>query len=340
MKFSRIAVLSAVSMLFAASGAVADQVTLTNGDTLSGKIVKKETDKLIFKTEYAGEIKLDWAQVASLKSDEPVKVILADDTRIKGDLKPSAKAEKQAVVVSSHGETPVQLSDVSYINPPAYIDGTSMVWNGFLNAGGADTWGNTSTRSFYVNGEAVGRTQNDRLTVGGMYNKASASGTSVANNGRLYTQYDRFINKQWFMYGNASLERDVFRDLQLQTMIGAGAGYQVYDTPMLKLAVEAGAGYVWQNFNSADDKSFPMARWGLRYDQDVYNGIHLFHNHQILFGLTNLKDTIINTQTGVRIPVVNNINAGLQLNYNWFGNPPASRKKGDGALLFTLGYHW
>ena len=34
--------------------ACADQLRLKNGDILTGEVVRKETDKLLFKTDYAG----------------------------------------------------------------------------------------------------------------------------------------------------------------------------------------------------------------------------------------------------------------------------------------------
>lgn len=47
---------------FCASSALADQVTLKNGDRLSGTIVKTDDDKLEMKSEFAGDVKLPGAR--------------------------------------------------------------------------------------------------------------------------------------------------------------------------------------------------------------------------------------------------------------------------------------
>lgn len=69
--------------------AAADEVRLTNGDRLTGTAVRLADGKLTFKTDYAGEIGLDWGQVVALATDEPVRVVLADGTRIEGTLSPA-----------------------------------------------------------------------------------------------------------------------------------------------------------------------------------------------------------------------------------------------------------
>ena len=62
----------------------ADRIFLKNGDRLSGKIVKKDGDKIIIQTEAAGLITILWSAVEKIVSDEPLNVELADGQKIKG----------------------------------------------------------------------------------------------------------------------------------------------------------------------------------------------------------------------------------------------------------------
>ncbi|MBY0341292.1 MAG: hypothetical protein K2Q19_09035, partial [Rhodocyclaceae bacterium] len=66
--------------LAASSMALADQVLLKNGDRLSGSVISKRGNTLIFKTSYAGELKIDWDEVAQLNTDKPVAVMRQDDS--------------------------------------------------------------------------------------------------------------------------------------------------------------------------------------------------------------------------------------------------------------------
>ena len=56
------------------SHAFADQVTLKNGDRLSGEILKSDEKSLTLKTEFAGEVKIDWSAVTNVDSSQDMTV--------------------------------------------------------------------------------------------------------------------------------------------------------------------------------------------------------------------------------------------------------------------------
>jgi len=49
-------------IVFAATASYAEQVTLKNGDHLTGSIVSMDGQKLVLKTTYAGAVPIDWAE--------------------------------------------------------------------------------------------------------------------------------------------------------------------------------------------------------------------------------------------------------------------------------------
>jgi len=54
-------------LLWVCAGAArADQVTLKNGDRLTGEIVKSDGKTLLMKTEFAGEVNLKWDAIAAI----------------------------------------------------------------------------------------------------------------------------------------------------------------------------------------------------------------------------------------------------------------------------------
>ena len=54
----------------------ADQITLKNGDVITGAIIKKDGGKLTIKSEFLGEVTMPWDAVVAIKSDAPVTVAL------------------------------------------------------------------------------------------------------------------------------------------------------------------------------------------------------------------------------------------------------------------------
>src|SRR5271167_4295527 len=58
----------------------ADQVVLSNGDRLTGSITKSDGKTLVIKTEFAGEVTIQWTSVQSLTSAAPLHVVTAGKT--------------------------------------------------------------------------------------------------------------------------------------------------------------------------------------------------------------------------------------------------------------------
>ena len=56
------------TLLFGALAANAEQVTLKNGDKITGTVVKSDGKTLVFKTDYAGDLSISWAAIQDLSS--------------------------------------------------------------------------------------------------------------------------------------------------------------------------------------------------------------------------------------------------------------------------------
>ena len=69
-----------------AISAFADQVTLKNGDRLTGTIVKtdEKEETLLIKTELAGDVSVKWDSITSIVSSQPLHLALKDGQTIVG----------------------------------------------------------------------------------------------------------------------------------------------------------------------------------------------------------------------------------------------------------------
>ena len=68
------------------SEVLADQVSLKNGDRLTGTIIKYEGENLILKSEFAGEVKIQWDAVERISSAQPVYVTSKDGRLLLGTI--------------------------------------------------------------------------------------------------------------------------------------------------------------------------------------------------------------------------------------------------------------
>lgn len=327
-----------ITALLSVQPAVADVIQMKNGDRISGKVSAMAGDKLTIRTSY-GDMAVKWSEVASVATDATTEVMLDDKTLLSG--KVSSDSDGTLNITSNEivQSAPIALTRVSYINPPANVSGRGLKMSGRINAGAARTSGNTDTQNIHVDGEAVARGVNNRFTVGAMYNQAEDKGVETANNTTGYMKYDQFFSKQWYGYVNGIVTEDAFKDLNLRTALGLGAGYQVFESPQTNLSVEGGLSYVNEDFIVAADNSYPAARWALNYDHFLLGKtMQFFHKHEFLLGLQDANDMLFLSQTGLRVPLYKGVNATAQINYDWDKSPAAGASKTDTAYLFTLGY--
>lgn len=64
---------------------------MTNGDRLTGKIVYKDGDSIVIKSEFAGTVKIKWSAVAEIVAEEPLSVTLADGKTVEGKIETEEK---------------------------------------------------------------------------------------------------------------------------------------------------------------------------------------------------------------------------------------------------------
>ncbi len=336
------ALTAAFALPFAfAQASHADTLITKAGDRLSGSVVDLQGDVLTFETSYAGKIPVKWSEVASLETTGTAKFKLRDGTVMQAQ----AKAAAESTVVLRSGEmittAPIALTDVAYINPPPEVTGEGLSMSGRVNLGFSANRGNTDNNQLMYDVEGVARGIDNRITIGAMGEQKDENGAETARNNRAYLKYDHFYHKRWYGYANTSFEEDRFRDLNLRATIGVGTGYQFVESELRNLSLEGGVTYVNEDFDIGEDEGFAAGRWALRYDQFLFGTTtQFFHVHEGLVSVEEPKDFLWQSQTGLRFPLVTNLNATIQYNIDYDNEPSGDAKKTDSAYIMSVGYEW
>lgn len=335
---ARLFIMVAVAFCIAGN-CLADEVRLKNGDKLTGQVIRMEEEKLVLKTSYAGEITIAWKEVSSVMADDPVKVLLKDETALEGNTASIEDGKMKLNTGKLESPASFSLADVKAINPepvkPVKI--TARV-----NASMINQRGNTIKDDYYFDGEFVARTEKNRYTLGGELANERADGEITSENWLAYGNYSHFLDEKWFLYANTLLEHDKFKDLNLRTTLGAGGGYQIFETPLLNLSISAGVAMVDENFDVAEDNDYPAGSWSVNYDQYFFEKfVQLFHTQTGYVSLEDAKDWFLKTRTGFRFPLYEGFTATLQYNFDWDNQPSEdSETEEDTKFLFLLGYQF
>ena len=265
MKGKGVSIILTVLFVFLVWGnASADEVWLKNGDRLTGKVMSLEGGTLVFNTSYAGDLSIKWGEVVNLKTDEPIKVVLGDETTAQGLVTPGDPGKVKVKAEQIAEPVTVDLANVKTINPKP-----PMTTKARVNVGASFTSGNTDTQDIYADGEFIARTDQNRYTIGGLYKRSEDNNVKTDDKKLGYMKYDHFLTKKWYAYANATAEQDDFKDLDFRYTLGIGSGYQFIESERTNLSFELGLSYVNENYIVAEDNSFAAGRWGLRFDHYI-----------------------------------------------------------------------
>ena len=319
----------------------AAQVTLANGDRLTGEVVAMADGVLVLKTSYAGEVKIQWADVQGLSSDTAVSVMLPDRTLVSGRITSPAPGQLQVESAEVGTSTPIALSGIRYLNPSPQVLGVSPDISGHVDVGVSIAQGNTKTQRVHADTETVIRYRQSRYTLGAVFNQAADDGSQTEYNVLGYGKYDYFIGKKTYLYANALFNKDKYQDLALRTTLGLGAGYQFWDSLQRSLSLEGGFSYINDDYYLGADSSYPSARWSLDYKQQLFGSpVQFFHFHEGYIGLEDVADFLLRSKTGLRVPLAKNLAATAQFDADFDNTPAPGARRLDRRYLINLGYHW
>ena len=242
----------------------ADQVVLKNGDRLSGTIVRSDNENLTMKSEFVGEVKIQWAAIEQLSSDRPVYVLLKDGQIIFGTVGGSrgrievqtkdaglvATTKESIQSLRSEGEQAAYVAEVERLRNPSLGD----LWSGSADAGLSLTKGNSDTLTAAVGAQVARITTRDKTSVyfASLFAKNKTTGESIttANAIRGGLRYDFNLSERLFAFGSSDLEYDKFQQLDLRLVLGGGLGYKAVKTEKTHLDLFAGGAFNQEYFST------------------------------------------------------------------------------------------
>jgi YD repeat-containing protein len=242
----------------------ADQISLKNGDRLTGTIVKSDAKALVLKTEAAGDVTFQWAAIDSITSTQPLHVGLAGGQMVVGSVATKdgqilvttqtagvVTAAKDSVqVIRSDSEEAAYDAAMERLQHPHLGD----FWSGTLDTGLSLTRGNSATLSYTLAGRAVRQTDRDKITVytTAVYGKNDTTSPSqvIAHQITGGVRADVNVSERWFVFAATDFNSNALQNLNLQNVIDGGFGGHVIKTKTTQFDIFAGAGYNQEFFGA------------------------------------------------------------------------------------------
>lgn len=317
----------------------ADKLHFSNGDVLSGSLIRMAANRLTFQSTYAGEITVDWSEVASLVTDDPITVKLDDGRRTQGIARASSAKTMRLETEKDGTLSEINMLAVAAINPKQK---PALRLSARINAGLTQERGNTDKDTYRLDGELKARFNQNRFLLTGELNKENARNKTTVENWLAFGRYSYFLTSKWFLYAQGLFEYDKFADLDLRTTVGAGPGYQIFESQDLNLSVSAGPAWVDEKFDEAEDNDFAAGQWLIDYDQYLFGRhVQLFHRQLGWVSVSDFEDWTFKSRQGLRFPIYRGFTTTLQYNYDYDNNPSDdSEEKWDSKLMMLFGWQF
>ena len=279
----------------------ADQVVLTNGDTITGAIVKKDGATLTIKSEFLGVVTMPWSAVKSLRSDAELNVVLPAGQTVKGKL--STTGDQLQIAAGRETKT-APLAAVATVRDAAEQHASNAcehpgileLWSGNFDLGLALANGNARSDSLTTAFTAGRRTRQGMITLyfNQIYVAASPRrrsnnvNSTIASAVRGGWKYNRNVSPRMFLTGFNDYEHDRFQNLDIRFVAGGGVGVKAVKTENLQLDFDAGVDYQRENFMDGLHRNSAEANFGDNLLYKVFKGTSL---NQAMRVFTNLTDT-------------------------------------------------
>lgn len=247
---------------------LADQITLKNGDRLTGKVVKSDGKTVILHTDAAGDVEIKFDAVDRIVSDEQLHVGLKNGKTVVGTV--TGGEQKLEVSTRSSGTVEAATSDVTTIRNddeqksfdqkqhPGLLHG----WNGGLDLGFSVARGNSEVKSLSLAFNAAHASVNDKFTV--YWNTLDTTNdlttpSTVANLVQAGLRYEHNLNARTFAFVGGDLMSNALQDLDLRQIYGGGLGYHAIKNDATQLDFLGGVNYTHETYSNGPEVLPPTA---------------------------------------------------------------------------------
>ena len=237
--------------------ALADQVSLKNGDRLTGTIIQSDGKTLVLHTEYAGDLTVKWDVVKAIESSEPLHVELQSGKTVVG---PVSTSDGTVKIATASGEVAAPVSSIKGLSQqaayeklehPTLLEG----WKGGLNAGFSLTGGNSQTTNLAIGFLAARQSLKSKIaayanSVYATNNAPGAGSSTTANTEAGGIRYDHDLKPKVFGFVGADFFADALQGLNLRSVFGGGVGYHAIKNDNTTLDFLGGVNYTRESYTT------------------------------------------------------------------------------------------
>ena len=309
----------------------ASEITLKNGDRLTGKIVDESDDAITVETVYAGKVKIARSHIEKVVADPATK----------DAIKPVAtavqpKPEKAPVSVPSPAVVKKSSNGFS-----GRFRALATGWEGNANIGFSYTSGNSNNITMSTGLRASKTRPQDGFIIyaRSLWNSNHGNHVNITTQNAFWggARYDRTIDRRLFGFISYDFERDKPRHLNFRSVPGGGLGHRTIKNDRTELEFIAGGAWnrTWQTGN---DTNTPEALAGFTFKQKL-NDRMKFQNTMTFFqNVTDRNEYRFIFDATLSADVTKKVGFYFSVGDRFNNDPNGNAQRND--FLFTTGMKW
>lgn len=338
-----------------------DTMTLTDGEMLSGKLVKSTGKSVTFHSDAVGDVTVDWSKVKELKTSGKFAVIPKGVTlkRHETDGKipvGTLSVADQKIEVNPGGAAPartVAAGDAAYVVDEAAYEGAQKNPNFFKDWKGGITGGvslieatqdsETFTAAIHLTRAiptqdwlaARNRTLINFTT---SYGKIEQPNTPEVRTDLVHFdgERDEYFSTRAYALGQAAFDHNFSQGLSLQQTYSGGMGWTAIKSDKQTLDLKATASYISQHFEASEtSKSLVGSIFGEGYTRKLPLGIALNEQITLIPAWNDTSAYSWNAGAGITMALYKRLSLNVSTLDTFLNDPPAGFKKN--SFQFTTG---
>ncbi len=334
-----------------------DVLIFTDGEKLIGHLESATDTAVVFKSDMAGEITVDWKTIQELHSSQKFAV-LSKGTKLRNH-EDAVRVPQGAITVTNQevqvtpGAQVIPVSKISNVVPEASFETAFRHTNFFTGWKGGGTVGISLTEATqkdqsFTTAVNLVRTapsetwldERDRTTIdfNQAYGKLTQPGSPTVKTSlyHLGAEQDRYLKPRLFAFGQAIFDHSFSQGLDLQQTYGGGLGFVVLKRANQELDLKASADYINQRFEmSSLNKRLFGSIFGETYTQTFPHKILLTEQGGFTPAWNDTSAYSAFASAGLTFPVYHRLGFTLGALDNFLNDPPPGFKKN--SFQFTAG---
>lgn len=306
-------------------------IRMSSGEWLMGDLKNLRDDDLVFDSEDLGELKLDWDDVAELRSPRVLTYVFEDKIVLSGT---GLVRDGKVIVNDGSQEHTMLRTDLLGIleGAPKEIN----YWSAKLGFGFIGRSGNTDQLDLngYLRIKREAALNRLKLDLEG--NRGEVNDVESINNQRASAVMD------WFLYKNAFITlpaveyyADQFQNLDQRWTAGAAVGIYPIRNKSLEWSISLGGGYQATRFESVEDGTDPNEKTGTvipstSLEWDLTGALELEFDYNAQISVPETQNAYHHAYVLLSVEIWNdNLNLDTSLTWDRVNNP---RQREDGSV--------